>query len=116
MFFYMLVVIVDGFSGVGKGILCMLLVKKFGFQLLDFGVIYCVLVLVVFYYGVDFELEDVLVFFVMYFDVQFIVEGDLVKVIFEGEDVFCELCKEEIGMVVLKVVVLFWVCEVLLCC
>ncbi|MFY2365617.1 (d)CMP kinase, partial [Klebsiella pneumoniae] len=47
-------------------------------------------------------------------DVQFIAEGDLVKVILEGEDVSGELRKEETGMAASKVAALPRVREALL--
>lgn len=46
----MFVIIIDGLSGLGKGIVCCLLVEKLGWDVLDSGVIYCVLLFVVFYY------------------------------------------------------------------
>ncbi|TON04779.1 cytidylate kinase, partial [Vibrio parahaemolyticus] len=92
------VVTVDGPSGAGKGTLCMLLAKKLGFQLLDSGAIYRVLALAAIHHGVDTESEDALVPLATHLDVQFIAEGDLVKVILEGEDVSGELRKEETGM------------------
>ena len=50
-----------------------------------------------------FESEDALVPFATHLDVQFIAEGELVKVILEGEDVSGELRKEETGMAASKV-------------
>ncbi len=96
------VVTVDGPSGAGKGTLCMLLAKKLGFQLLDSGAIYRVLALAALHHGVDLESEDALVPLATHLDVQFIAEGDLVKVILEGEDVSRELRKEETGMAASK--------------
>jgi len=95
------VITVDGPSGAGKGTLCMLLANKLGFHLLDSGAIYRVLALAAIHHGVDLESEDALVPLAMHLDVQFIAEGDLVKVILEGEDVSKELRKEETGMVFL---------------
>ncbi|MBN3491696.1 MULTISPECIES: (d)CMP kinase [Vibrio] len=97
------VVTVDGPSGAGKGTLCMLLAKKFGFHLLDSGAIYRVLALAAIHHGVDLDSEDALVPLATHLDVQFIAEGDLVKVILEGEDVSGELRKEETGMAASKV-------------
>ncbi|MGD8108950.1 (d)CMP kinase [Vibrio sp. TRT 21S02] len=97
------VVTVDGPSGAGKGTLCMLLAKKLGFQLLDSGAIYRVLALAAIHHGVDINSEDALVPLATHLDVQFIAEGDLVKVILEGEDVSGELRKEETGMAASKV-------------
>ncbi|CAK6714854.1 cytidylate kinase [Vibrio harveyi] len=97
------VVTVDGPSGAGKGTLCMLLAKKLGFHLLDSGAIYRVLALAAIHHGVDTESEDALVPLATHLDVQFVAEGDLVKVILEGEDVSGELRKEETGMAASKV-------------
>lgn len=97
------VVTVDGPSGAGKGTLCMLLANKLGFQLLDSGAIYRVLALAAIHHGVDLESEDALVPLATHLDVQFVAEGELVKVILEGEDVSGELRKEETGMAASKV-------------
>ncbi|MDA0126828.1 (d)CMP kinase [Vibrio sp. MarTm2] len=108
------VVTVDGPSGAGKGTLCMLLSKKLGFHLLDSGAIYRVLALAAIHHGVDLESENALVPLATHLDVQFIAEGDLVKVILEGEDVSGELRKEETGMAASKVAALPRVREALL--
>ncbi|MCG3766733.1 (d)CMP kinase [Vibrio cincinnatiensis] len=108
------VITVDGPSGAGKGTLCMLLAKKLGFQLLDSGAIYRVLALAAIHHGVDIESEDALVPLATHLDVQFIAEGELVKVILEGEDVSRELRKEETGMAASKVAALPRVREALL--
>ncbi|OEF10377.1 (d)CMP kinase, partial [Vibrio genomosp. F10] len=101
-------------SGAGKGTLCMLLADKLGYQLLDSGAIYRVLALAAIHHGLDTESEDVLVPLATHLDVQFIAEGDLVKVILEGEDVSHELRKEETGMAASKVAALPRVREALL--
>ncbi|MFV0447473.1 MAG: (d)CMP kinase [Vibrio sp.] len=108
------VITVDGPSGAGKGTLCMLLANKLGFHLLDSGAIYRVLALAAIHHGVDLESEDALVPLAMHLDVQFIAEGDLVRVILEGEDVSKELRKEETGMAASKVAALPRVREALL--
>ncbi|WP_038172932.1 MULTISPECIES: (d)CMP kinase [Vibrio] len=108
------VVTVDGPSGAGKGTLCMLLAKQLGFHLLDSGAIYRVLALAAIHHGVDLESEDALVPLATHLDVQFIAEGDLVKVILEGEDVSGELRKEVTGMAASKVAALPRVREALL--
>ncbi|MBR9789983.1 MAG: (d)CMP kinase [Vibrionaceae bacterium] len=108
------VVTVDGPSGAGKGTLCMLLAERLDFQLLDSGAIYRVLALAAIHHGVDTESEDALVPLATHLDVQFIAEGDLVKVILEGEDVSGELRKEETGMAASKVAALPRVREALL--
>lgn len=108
------VITVDGPSGAGKGTLCMLLAKKLGFQLLDSGAIYRVLALAAIHHGVDMESEEVLVPLATHLDVEFVAEGDLVKVILEGEDVSGALRKEETGMAASKVAALPRVREALL--
>ncbi len=108
------VVTVDGPSGAGKGTLCMLLANKLGFHLLDSGAIYRVLALAAIHHGVDLESEEALVPLATHLDVQFVAEGDLVKVILEGEDVSGELRKEETGMAASKVAALPRVREALL--
>ncbi|PWI34981.1 (d)CMP kinase [Vibrio albus] len=108
------VITVDGPSGAGKGTLCMLLAEKLGFHLLDSGAIYRVLALAAIHHGVDTESEDALVPLATHLDVQFIAEGDLVKVILEGEDVSGELRKEETGNAASKVAALPRVREALL--
>lgn len=108
------VITVDGPSGAGKGTLCMMLAEKLGFHLLDSGAIYRVLALAAIHHGVDTESEDALVPLATHLDVQFIAEGDLVKVILEGEDVSKELRKEETGTAASKVASLPRVREALL--
>lgn len=108
------VITVDGPSGAGKGTLCMLLAEKLGYHLLDSGAIYRVLALATIHHGVDVESEDALVPLAMHLDVQFVAEGDLVKVILEGEDVSGELRKEETGNAASKIAALPRVREALL--
>lgn len=108
------VITVDGPSGAGKGTLCMLLAEKLGYHLLDSGAIYRVLALAAIHHGVDLESEDALVPLAMHLDVQFVAEGELVKVILEGEDVSGELRKEETGNAASKIAALPRVREALL--
>ncbi|ELR67491.1 Cytidylate kinase [Photobacterium marinum] len=108
------VITVDGPSGAGKGTLCMLLADKLSLNLLDSGAIYRVLALAAIHHGVDLESEDALVPLAAHLDVQFVAEGELVKVVLEGEDVSSELRKEETGMAASKVAALPRVREALL--
>ncbi|MCJ2375428.1 (d)CMP kinase [Vibrio sp. ZSDZ34] len=108
------VITVDGPSGAGKGTLCMLLANQLGYHLLDSGAIYRVLALAAIHHGVDLESEDALVPIAMHLDVQFVADGDLVKVILEGEDVSGELRKEQTGNIASKVAALPRVREALL--
>ncbi len=110
------VVTVDGPSGAGKGTLCMLLAEKLNYHLLDSGAIYRVLALAALHHGVDTEsdAEPVLVALAANLDVQFKAEGELVKVILEGEDVSADLRKEETGNLASKIAALPRVREALL--
>lgn len=108
------VITVDGPSGAGKGTLCMQLANKLGFHLLDSGAIYRVLALAAIHHGVELDAEDALVALATHLDVQFIAEGELVKVILEGEDVSGDLRKEQTGMAASKVAALPRVREALL--
>ncbi|MEC6822175.1 MULTISPECIES: (d)CMP kinase [Photobacterium] len=108
------VITVDGPSGAGKGTLCMLLAEKLGWNLLDSGAIYRVLALAALHHGVDTESEDALVPLAAHLDVQFVAEGDLVRVILEGEDVSDTLRTEKVGNAASKVAALPRVREALL--
>ncbi|RXJ73654.1 cytidylate kinase [Veronia nyctiphanis] len=108
------IITVDGPSGAGKGTLCMLLAAEMGWNLLDSGAIYRVLALAAIHHGVDTESEDALVPLAAHLDVQFKAEGDLVKVILEGEDVSGTLRTEEVGNAASKVAALPRVREALL--
>ena len=108
------VITVDGPSGAGKGTLCMLLAEKLGWNLLDSGAIYRVLALAALHHGVDTESEDALVPLAAHLDVQFVAEGELVRVILEGEDVSDTLRTEKVGNAASKVAALPRVREALL--
>ncbi|KKD00622.1 (d)CMP kinase [Photobacterium halotolerans] len=108
------VITVDGPSGAGKGTLCMLLADKLGWNLLDSGAIYRVLALAAIHHGVELDSEAALVPLAAHLDVQFIAEGELVKVILEGEDVSSTLRTEEVGNAASKVAALPRVREALL--
>ncbi|MDO6706586.1 (d)CMP kinase [Photobacterium sp. 1_MG-2023] len=108
------VITVDGPSGAGKGTLCMLLAEKLGWNLLDSGAIYRVLALAAIHHGVEQDSEEALVPLAAHLDVQFLAEGDLVKVILEGEDVSSTLRTEEVGNAASKVAALPRVREALL--
>ncbi|WP_434359786.1 (d)CMP kinase [Parasalinivibrio latis] len=108
------IITVDGPSGAGKGTLCMLLADKLGWHLLDSGAIYRVLALAAIHHSVDTESEDALVPLAVSLDVQFKAEGELVKVILEGEDVSRTLRTEEVGNAASKIAALPRVREALL--
>ncbi|OOE70849.1 (d)CMP kinase [Salinivibrio kushneri] len=108
------VITVDGPSGAGKGTLCMRLAETLGWHLLDSGAIYRVLALAAIHHDVDTASEDALVPLAANLDVQFIAEGDLVKVILEGEDVSGALRTEQVGNQASKVAALPRVREALL--
>ena len=91
------VMTIDGPSGAGKGTLCQLLAEKLGWHLLDSGAIYRVLSLAALHHDVELDSEAALVPLAANLDVQFQVEGELVKVILEGEDVSRTIRTEEVG-------------------
>ena len=97
------VMTIDGPSGAGKGTLCQLLAEKLGWHLLDSGAIYRVLSLAALHHDVELDNEASLVPLAANLDVQFQVEGDLVKVILEGEDVSRTIRTEEVGNAASKI-------------
>ncbi|MFM4749789.1 (d)CMP kinase [Aeromonas veronii] len=97
------VMTIDGPSGAGKGTLCQLLAEKLGWHLLDSGAIYRVLSLAALHHDVELDSEASLVPLAANLDVQFQVEGDLVKVILEGEDVSRTIRTEEVGNAASKI-------------
>jgi cytidylate kinase len=92
----------------------MRLAEKLGWHLLDSGAIYRVLALAAIHHDVDTESEEALVPLAANLDVQFLAEGDLVKVILEGEDVSGTLRTEQVGNQASKVAALPRVREALL--
>lgn len=97
------VMTIDGPSGAGKGTLCQLLAEKLGWHLLDSGAIYRVLSLAALHHDVELDSEAALVPLAANLDVQFQVEGELVKVILEGEDVSRTIRTEEVGNAASKI-------------
>ena len=97
------VMTIDGPSGAGKGTLCQLLAEKLGWHLLDSGAIYRVLSLAALHHDVELDSEAALVPLAANLDVQFQVEGDLVKVILEGEDVSRTIRTEQVGNAASKI-------------
>ena len=97
------VMTIDGPSGAGKGTLCQLLAEKLGWHLLDSGAIYRVLSLAALHHDVEIDSEAALVPLAANLDVQFQVEGALVKVILEGEDVSRTIRTEEVGNAASKI-------------
>ena len=97
------VMTIDGPSGAGKGTLCQLLAEKLGWHLLDSGAIYRVLSLAALHHDVELDSEASLVPLAANLDVQFQVEGDLVEVILEGEDVSRTIRTEEVGNAASKI-------------
>lgn len=97
------VMTIDGPSGAGKGTLCQRLAEKLGWHLLDSGAIYRVLSLAALHHDVELDSEASLVPLAANLDVQFQVEGDLVKVILEGEDVSRTIRTEEVGNAASKI-------------
>ncbi len=81
------VITIDGPSGAGKGTICQLLAKQFGWHLLDSGAIYRVLALAALHHNVALDNEDALSLLAAHLDVQFHPSDDGVRVVLEGEEV-----------------------------
>ncbi|MGK2960152.1 MAG: (d)CMP kinase [Candidatus Malihini olakiniferum] len=92
------VITIDGPSGAGKGALCKALAETLQWNLLDSGMIYRVLALVVLHHQVDISSEEALVPLASHLKVRFFAaEERQLKVILEGEDVSNEIRNETVG-------------------
>ncbi len=97
------VITIDGPSGSGKGTIAQRLAEQLGWHLLDSGAIYRVLSLAALHHDVELDSEAALVPLAANLEVQFQVEGELVKVILEGEDVSRTIRTEEVGNAASKI-------------
>lgn len=92
------VITVDGPSGSGKGTICQLLAREFGWQLLDSGALYRLVGLAARHHGVELDDEEALVVLAAHLDVQFNArEDDSVQIILEGEEVTDAIRTENVG-------------------
>ncbi|MBL6734477.1 MAG: (d)CMP kinase [Shewanellaceae bacterium] len=102
------VVTIDGPSGVGKGTLCQLIAKRFGWHILDSGAIYRVLALAAQHHDVSVEDESGLSVLADHLDVQYKVDPthQSTQVMLEGEDVSHAIRLSDCAIAASKIAVL----------
>ncbi|MCU1722215.1 MULTISPECIES: (d)CMP kinase [unclassified Pseudomonas] len=93
------VITIDGPSGSGKGTIAGLLARRLGWNLLDSGALYRLLAFAARNHGVDLTNEELLKALAAHLDVQFLAaeEGQLQRIILEGDDVTNDIRNEQIG-------------------
>ncbi|MDU9390828.1 (d)CMP kinase [Pseudomonas japonica] len=93
------VITIDGPSGSGKGTVAGLLARRLGWNLLDSGALYRLLAFAASNHGVDLTNEELLKALAAHLDVQFLAaeEGQLQRIILEGDDVSNDIRKEHVG-------------------
>lgn len=98
-----LVITVDGPSGAGKGTLCQLLAKHFGFGLLDSGALYRLTALAALQAGTALDNEDELAKEAANLAIEFVVVDGGVRTELAGADVSRAIREERVGMAASKV-------------
>lgn len=98
-----LVITVDGPSGAGKGTLCQLLAKHFGFGLLDSGALYRLTALAALQANTDLDSEDALASVAANLAIEFVVVDGGVRTELAGDDVSRAIREERVGMAASKV-------------
>ncbi|OLS62074.1 (d)CMP kinase [Pseudomonas putida] len=93
------VITIDGPSGSGKGTVAGLLARRLGWNLLDSGALYRLLAFAAGNHGVDLTNEELLKALAAHLDVQFLAadEGQLQRIILEGDDVSNDIRNEQVG-------------------
>jgi len=93
------VITIDGPSGSGKGTVAGLLARRLGWNLLDSGALYRLLAFAASNHGVDLTNEELLKALAAHLDVQFLAaeEGQLQRIILEGDDVSNDIRNEHVG-------------------
>ncbi|WP_425929915.1 (d)CMP kinase [Pseudomonas sp. NyZ201] len=93
------VITIDGPSGSGKGTVAGLLARRLGWNLLDSGALYRLLAFAAGNHGVDLTNEELLKALAAHLDVQFLAaeEGQLQRIILEGDDVSNDIRNEHVG-------------------
>lgn len=98
-----MILTIDGPSGAGKGTVCYLLAKKFGFHLLDSGALYRLTALSAENQQVDFGDEQALAQVANTLDVVFVPQEAGVEIKLDGADVTALIRQEHVGMNASKV-------------
>lgn len=103
-----LVITIDGASGTGKGVVCHLIAKKLGWNLLDSGVLYRALALAADIHGIALDNESALQILAENLDIQFKVTeaSSPPHILLEGKDITETIRTEKIGNSASKVGVL----------
>ncbi|MGI1677474.1 MAG: (d)CMP kinase [Cellvibrionaceae bacterium] len=92
------VITIDGPSGAGKGTICQLVAKHYGYHLLDSGALYRLTALASEKKGVDWENEAAVAKLAQSLEIEFETDGSRVKVLLSKEDVTDDIRKENIGI------------------
>ncbi len=110
------VITIDGPSGSGKGTVAGILAKRLGWNLLDSGALYRLLAFAAGNHGIALDNEESLKKLAAHLDVQFIAatEGQLQRIILEGDEVSTVIRTETAGAGASKVAALPTVREALL--
>ena len=90
---------IEGPRGSGKGTVAGLLARRLGWNLLDSGALYRLLAFAAGNHGVDLTNEELLKALAAHLDVQFLAgeEGQLQRIILEGDDVSNDIRNEQVG-------------------
>jgi cytidylate kinase len=93
------VITIDGASGTGKGVVCHLIAKQLGWNLLDSGALYRVLALAAQKHSISFEDEASLRVLAEHLDVQFVTAEMSAppQILLEGQDVTDLIRTEKVG-------------------
>ncbi|AIT08629.1 cytidylate kinase [Candidatus Francisella endociliophora] len=108
------IITIDGPSGVGKGTLAKALAKHLNYKLLDSGAIYRLAALHCYKNNTNLENEQEVHQALETLDINFKIEGDIVKVFLNNEDVTKEIRTEQTGMLASKIAAYPSVREILL--
>jgi len=108
------VITIDGPSGSGKGTIAKILAQELNFAFLDSGALYRVLALAAQFHNVELDNEEAIATLASCLDVTFNTEGDVTKIVLEGEDVTHTIRTEEVGNSASKVAAYARVREALL--
>ncbi|MGH1472188.1 MAG: (d)CMP kinase [Cellvibrionaceae bacterium] len=92
------VITIDGPSGAGKGTICQLVAKHYGYHLLDSGALYRLTALAAEREGIDWEDENLVASLAESLDIQFLTDGAKVDVLLDDKVVTDDIRKEGIGI------------------
>lgn len=108
------VITVDGPSGVGKGTLCKILANKLKWNLLNSGVIYRILALLILKHNININIEEACVSIVKKLDIQFKIKSDNVEILLKGKNISQEIYQENIGNIASQIAIFPGIRKILL--